>query len=97
MKDRERYYEGCISLYLCRVCYKGADVARYNGGRLVVEIGELEEYLVVGVEELDIWADKIPMANNSYYLTYRRPLPNEPLDVAICYVIPDRLGPVSIR
>jgi len=54
VKDRERYYEGYISSYLYRVYRKGVDIARYNRGRLVVEIGELEEHLVVGVEELDI-------------------------------------------
>ena len=73
------------------------NIARYNRGRLVVKIRELEEHLVVRVEELDIWANEIPLANNSYYLTYRRPLPNEPLDVAIYHVIPNRLRPVSIR
>ena len=97
MKDGERYYEGCVSLYLYRVCRKGVDAARYNGGCLVVEMGELEEYLVVGVEEPDMWADEIPVANNGCCPTCRRPLPDEPLDVAICYAMPDRLGPVSTR
>ena len=58
---------------------------------------ELEEYLVIGVEELDIWANEILIANNSYYLTYRRLLPNKPLDIVICYIISNKLRPVSIR
>lgn len=97
VKDGERYCEGCVSSYLCRVCRKGVDAGRYNGGRLVVEMGEPEEHPVVGVEEPDMWADEIPLANNGCCPTCRRPLPDEPLDVAICHAMPDRLGPVSTR